>query len=113
MWWRILIIFLAFALLGAHFMRFGQTFISAAFILAPLLLFIRHAAITRTLQLVLIASSILVWGLSGIDYVQMRISMDAPWLRLAIIMSAVTLFTLLASFCCQGVQRLRQAKRQS
>ncbi|WP_346429480.1 hypothetical protein [Shewanella aquimarina] len=92
-------------------MRFGQTLISAAFIAAPLLLFIRHVAITRSLQLVLILSAIFVWGLSGFDYVQMRISMDAPWVRLAFIMSAVTLFTLLASYCCQGVQRLRQAKR--
>ena len=113
MWWRILIIFLAFALLGAHFLRFGQTVISAVFIAAPLLLVIRHAFITRSLQLILIASSIFVWGLTGLDYVQMRISMNAPWLRLAIIMSTVTLFTLLASFCCQGIQRLRQAKRQS
>jgi hypothetical protein len=111
MWWRVFIIFLAFALIGAHFLRYGQTIWSLLFIGAPLLLFIRHRYSARILQITLILCAFGVWGVSGYDYVQMRIAMDAPWLRLAMIMSAVTLFTLMAAFCCQGIIKLR-AKMQ-
>ena len=107
MWWRVFIIFLAFALIGAHFLRYGQTIWSLLFIAAPLLLFIRHRYSARILQMSLIFCAFGIWGISGYDAVQMRISMDAPWLRLALIMSAVTLFTLAAAFCCQGIIKRR------
>lgn len=103
MWWRVTIITLACLLLGAHFMRYGQLFICAAFAVAPLLLIFKHTKITRLLQIVLAVSAILVWGVSSYDYVQMRIAMDMPWYRLSAIMSLVTLFTIFASLCCNGV----------
>ncbi|WP_076415466.1 hypothetical protein [Shewanella sp. UCD-KL12] len=103
MWWRILIISLAFILIGAHFLRFGYTITCAVFALAPLLLFIRHKIATRLLQIALLVCAVLVWGVSGFEYVQMRIGMEQPWLRLALIMSGVVAFTLLAAACCNGV----------
>ncbi|WP_394393346.1 hypothetical protein [Shewanella woodyi] len=103
MWWRVTIITLAYLLLGAHFLRYGQELICLAYASAPLLLFIKRVESTRLLQIVLAISAILVWGVSSYDYVQMRIAMDAPWYRLSIIMSSVTGFTFLASLCCNGV----------
>ncbi|QLE85131.1 MULTISPECIES: hypothetical protein [Shewanella] len=113
MWWRTLIVFLAFVLIGAHFMRFGQNLIAASFALAPILLLIKHPFINHLLSATLVICAILVWGLSGYDYVQMRIAMDAPWLRLAAIMSAVALFTLSAAFCSQGIAKLRLLRSKS
>ncbi|MDX1280460.1 hypothetical protein [Shewanella colwelliana] len=107
MWWRILTIFLAFALLGAHFLRYGQPLLCALFVVAPILLIFRHRFVAHFLQMVLLLSAVFVWGLSGYDYVQIRIAMDAPWLRLSLIMSAVTMFTICASICCHGVQKRR------
>ncbi|ACA87075.1 hypothetical protein [Shewanella woodyi] len=103
MWWRVTIITLAYLLLGAHFLRYGQELICLAYASAPLVLFIKRVELTRLLQIVLAISAVLVWGVSSYDYVQMRIAMDAPWYRLSIIMSSVTVFTLLASLCCSGV----------
>ncbi|RTR26320.1 hypothetical protein [Shewanella atlantica] len=103
MWWRVTIITLAYLLLGAHFMRYGQVILCAAYAAAPLLLFFKHPMITKLLQIVLVISAVLVWGMSSYNYIQMRITMGEPWYRLAGIMSAVTLFTLAAALCCNGV----------
>lgn len=103
MWWRIIIISLAFLLIGAHFMRYGYLAACSIFALAPLLLFIKHKAVTRLLQLTLIISALLVWGVSGFEFVQMRMAMDQPWLRLGLIMTAVVVFTLIAATCCNGI----------
>lgn len=103
MWWRVTIITLAYLLLGAHFMRYGQMFICAAYVAAPLLLVFKHTKLTHLLQIILAVSAVLVWGVSSYDYVQMRIAMEAPWYRLSAIMSGVTLFTVFASFCCSGI----------
>ncbi|WP_394205638.1 hypothetical protein [Shewanella waksmanii] len=112
MWWRTLIIFLAFVLIGAHFMRFGNNLVAVCFAIAPLLLLIKHKLINHLLSIVLVICAFAVWGLSGYDYVQMRIAMDAPWMRLAAIMTAVAVFTLLAANCSQGIAKLR-AKRSA
>ncbi|WP_299797035.1 hypothetical protein [uncultured Shewanella sp.] len=103
MWWRITIISLAYLLLGAHFMRYGQIALCSAYAAAPLLLFFKHPMITKLLQLVLVVSAVLVWGMSSYDYIQMRIAMGEPWYRLSAIMATVTLFTLGAALCCNGV----------
>ncbi|SQH76244.1 conserved membrane protein of unknown function [Shewanella benthica] len=109
MWWRILIISLAFLLIGAHFMRYGYILACSLFTLAPLLLFIKHKLATRLLQATLLMSTLLVWGVSGYELVQMRLVLEQPWLRLSVIISAVAGFTLIAAACCNGIvaKRLR------
>ncbi|MCG9696361.1 hypothetical protein [Shewanella sp. Isolate11] len=107
MWWRNLIVFLAYALLGAHFLRYGQTMLCIAYVIAPILLFMRQVYAIRLLQLGLLVSAIFVWGSSTFDYVQMRQSMNAPWLRLAAIMSGVIVFTLIAAYYCQALIKRR------
>ncbi|QQX82026.1 hypothetical protein JK628_09555 [Shewanella sp. KX20019] len=111
MWWRILFISLAYLLLGAHFLRFGQNEACIAYALAPALLFIRSTWMTRLLQLALIVSAFLVWGVSGFEYVQTRILAEAPWYRLSIIMSSVVMFTLFAAWCGNGIIDKRSQRR--
>ena len=111
MWWRVLIIFLAYVLIGAHFLRFGHNEACIAFALSPLLLLIKSTWATRILQLGLVISAILVWGLSAFEYIQMRIAADAPWYRLSAIMTAVIAFTLLAAWCGNGIIEKRNQRR--
>ncbi|AQS35629.1 hypothetical protein Sps_00424 [Shewanella psychrophila] len=111
MWWRTLIISLAFLLIGAHFMRYGYILVCSLFALAPLLLFIRHKFATRLLQVTLVTSALLVWGMSGYEFVQMRLALEQPWLRLGMIMAAVAAFTLIAAACCNGIIAKRARSR--
>lgn len=108
MWWRFLMIICAYMLIGAHFLRFGQNEFAIGFAIAPILLFIKANWAIRILQLGLIVSAILVWGISAFDYIQTRIAMDTPWLRLSLIMSGVILFTFLAAACGNGIIKKRR-----
>ncbi|MCW3171672.1 hypothetical protein [Shewanella subflava] len=103
MWWRVLIIAIAYLLIGAHFLRFNQIELAIFAAILPSLMLIKHVVATRLLQLGLVLGCIFVWGISTVDFVQMRMAMDAPWLRLACIMSGVMAFTLFAAYCCNGL----------
>ncbi|GIU18312.1 hypothetical protein TUM4261_38960 [Shewanella sp. c952] len=111
MWWRIIFISLAYLLLGAHFLRFGQTEACIAYAIAPILLFIRATWVTRLLQLTLVVSAFLVWGTSAFEYVQMRMLAEAPWYRLSVIMTSVVVFTLFAAWCGNGIINKRSQRR--
>ncbi|GGQ15629.1 hypothetical protein [Shewanella litoralis] len=108
MWWRVIIITLAFLLLGAHFLRFSQTEWAIIAAIMPLLMFIRHNVISQLLKFALVLSVIFVWAVTTFNFIDMRITLSEPWLRLAIIMAGVMVFTLFAAFCTNGLnQRLR------
>ncbi|MGI2260341.1 hypothetical protein [Shewanella sp. GXUN23E] len=111
MWWRSILVALAFWLIGAHFLRFDDIWLCVAAALMPALLLFSNLAVYRVMQLALVIGAVGVWGVSGYDYVQMRIAMDAPWLRLAAIMSAVALFTFAAAWWVEGIARLRKLSR--
>ncbi|MGS0683344.1 hypothetical protein ACVBIL_19590 [Shewanella sp. 125m-7] len=111
MWWRILLICLAYLLIGAHFLRFGQNEACIAFALSPLLLFIKASWTTRLLQVGLVASAFLVWGVSSFEYIQMRMLAEAPWYRLSAIMAGVIAFTLLAAWCGNGIIEKRKQRK--
>ncbi|GIU14795.1 hypothetical protein [Shewanella sp. MBTL60-007] len=111
MWWRILLICLAYLLIGAHFLRFGQNAACIVFALSPLLLFIKASWATRVLQVGLVACTFLVWGVSSFEYIQMRIIAEAPWYRLSAIMTGVIAFTLLAAWCCNGIIKKRNQRK--
>ncbi|MBV7317220.1 hypothetical protein [Shewanella sp. NIFS-20-20] len=108
MWWRILVIFLAYLLLGAHFLRYNQPLAAVGFSLAPLLIFIPNTIITRALQFGLLASTLLVWGVTTIEYIEARMAVSHPWARLAVIMTAVMIFTLMAAYSANDVIKLRR-----
>jgi len=107
MWWRVTIITLAYLLLGAHFMRYGQVILCVVYTAAPFFILFKHPAITKLLQIILVISAVLVWGMSSYNFIQLRIAMEEPWYRLGAIMSAVILFTLAAAWCCNGVISIR------
>ncbi|MCL1142924.1 hypothetical protein [Shewanella gaetbuli] len=104
MWWRFIIITLAYLLIGAHFLRFNHIELAAISALLPVMLLFKKPIINRFLQAGLLIGSIVVWGVSTIELITMRISMDAPWIRLACIMGAVIAFTLFAAYLCSQLK---------
>ncbi|NKF52650.1 hypothetical protein G3R49_19005 [Shewanella sp. WXL01] len=108
MWWRVIIVTLAYLLIGAHFLRYGEVEIAALSAAMPLFIAFRHRLSNLIMQLGLIASSVLVWGVSTFEFINMRMAMDTPWQRLALIMATVIIFTLFAAYCCSGFQKRRR-----
>lgn len=92
---RLLPVFISFLLLAAHFLRSGQTIIVIALLLLPLLLLLRNAWVPRVIQLVLLLGAFeWLWTLYSVA--QIRIGLGMPWMRMAIILGVVALFTVLS-----------------
>ena len=92
---RLIPIILSFLLLGAHFYRSGQVILAAVCVALLFLLFFRKMWVPRLFQFLLILGA-LEWLRSLYFFAAMRIAWDQPWTRLAIILSAVALFTALS-----------------
>ena len=91
---------LAFALLAAHFYR-GEHFVLAAVSLAAALcVVVRRPWAARAIQVMLVLGA-LEWLRTGFELAQMRISHGEPFLRLALILGAVALFTAIAALLPQ------------
>ncbi|MEO3683585.1 MULTISPECIES: hypothetical protein [Shewanella] len=109
MWWRVTIISLAYLLLGAHFLRFDQHVLAIIAMSLPLLMLIRHSFTHTLLKIGLLVSVVFVWSVSAFNFIDMRIALQQPWLRLAIIMLSVMVFTVFAAFSTNGLnQKLRR-----
>lgn len=89
---RLLPVILSFLLLGAHFYRAGDALLAGLCVALLLLLFLRETWIPRLFQVLLVLGA-LEWLRALYGFVQMRIAFGEPWLRLAIILGAVALFT--------------------
>lgn len=87
---------LALLLLAAHFHRAGQWSLTIACVALVALLGLRRAWVPRVLQASLAAGSG-VWLWTAFALVQQRLALQQSWLRLALILGAVSLFTLLAA----------------
>ena len=98
---RLLPVFISFLLLGAHFMRAGQNLVLPGLGLLLLLLFIRQWWVPRLIQVVLMLGAV-EWVITTVSLAQMRMQMDLPWLRMAVILGAVALFTLLSGLVFQS-----------
>ncbi|MDX2442739.1 MAG: hypothetical protein QNK30_02955 [Bacteroidales bacterium] len=98
---RLLPVIISFILLGAHFSRIGISGLSIVFILFPLLLFIKHPIVARLTQVILVLGAI-EWIRTTIMYVNIRQENGEDWIRLAIILGIVALFTGLSSLSFQG-----------
>lgn len=83
---------LAALLLAAHFFRAGQIELAAACVAALALLAVPRAWAARTLQVALIAGAI-EWVRTLVEFASVRMAMGQPYLRLAVILLAVALFT--------------------
>jgi hypothetical protein len=88
---------LALTLLGAHFWRAGAwplVALSAAFLM---LLALPRSGVVRVVQAALVLGA-LEWLRTACGFVQARLALGQPWMRLAIILGAVALFTAAAAF---------------
>lgn len=82
----------ALLLLAAHFLRGGNYILTAACALLPLLLLVRRRMALRVIQCAL-AAGVAVWIHTAIVLTQTRMEFGAPWLRMLLILSAVSLLT--------------------
>lgn len=93
---RLLPVILSFLLLGAHFYRSGNEFLTGLCVAILFLLFLRKHWVPQLFQ-VLLALAALEWLRTLYGMAAMRIAWNQPWTRLAVILIAVALFTVLSS----------------
>lgn len=86
---------LALALLAAHLMHAGWMPLAALALLLIGLLPLRRPWAARVVQVVLAVATI-EWALTAYGLAQVRLAHGQPYLRLVLILGAVTLFTALA-----------------
>ncbi len=94
---RVILLVLAFLLLGAHFLRSGNMALVIGSVLVPLLLFIKKRWILSLVRWLAYFGA-LSWAYTTFVLVHHRIQMGGPWLRMLLILSAVTLITFLAGY---------------
>lgn len=87
---------IAFLLLAAHFFRSENLIVALISVLAIFLVLVRRPWAARTIQVCLVLGSA-EWLRSIISLILSRTQMGEPFLRLAIILGGVTLFTALSS----------------
>ena len=94
-------IVLSLLLLGAHFLRYGNTIIVAGIVALKGLLFLRRWWVARLMQFVL-AMAALEWLRVAVMLVQERMAYGMPYLRLVVILGAVVAITIFAALLFQG-----------
>jgi hypothetical protein len=87
---------IGFLLLAAHFFRSENLLIALVSFLAIFLVFVRRPWAAYTIQVFLVLGSV-EWLRSTISLVLSRSASGEPFLRLAIILGSVTLFTALST----------------
>jgi len=88
-----ILIILSLVLMAAHFLRVGIWVFSVLCLLLPFLLFLKRPITARIFQAVLFLSA-LEWIRTIYILISHRIDAGQDWIRSAIILGAVTLFTL-------------------
>jgi hypothetical protein len=103
---RLFPVILSLLLLGAHYYRAGLVLVAAVCALLPLVLLVRRWWVPRVFQGLLVLGA-LEWGRTLYMLAQMRIAFDQPWERMALILGAVAVFTLLSAlvFETRGLRR--------
>jgi len=97
---RLILPFVALALLAAHFYRADWMLPAAATAALTLLLAVPRPWAARTLQLALVLGAI-EWLRTLAAFAAMRMAVGQPYLRLVLILGAVAAFTLLAAWVFQ------------
>ena len=93
---RVILIIVAFLLLAAHFSRAGGNILVGASLILPLLLLVGKPWAGLTLRIALVLGG-LEWLRTLVRLVSDRRSLGEDWIRLAVILGAVTLVTFLAA----------------
>ena len=92
---RLLPVILSFLLLAAHFYRAGMTVVAGLCAALPALLLLRKAWVPRLFQVLLVLGA-LEWLRTLYVIAAMRIALEQPWARLAVILGTVAVFTALS-----------------
>ncbi len=107
---RLVPVILSFLLLSAHFYRAGNLALTGLSVVVLLLLFVRKPWVPRLFQGLLLLGAF-EWLRSLYFLAAMRIAWDQPWTRLAVILGAVALFTLLSGLVFE-LRKLRRLYRR-
>ena len=102
-------IVLSLLLLGAHFLRYGNTLVVAGVVVVLALLFLRQPWVARVVQFVL-ALGALEWLRTLVMLVQLRMAMGEPYLRMVAILGVVIAVTIGAALLFQ-VKELKATYR--
>ena len=86
-------VILSALLLGAHFLRAGQTVVAVLAVLFPLILLAKRPWAARVTQIVLLLGG-LEWIRTMLVFVAARREAGDDWIRLAVILGTVALFTI-------------------
>ena len=99
-------IFFSALLSAAHFYRAGSLLLTAASLLVPLFLFIRNRWTPRIITLSLFLAAV-EWLRTMLFFIEQYQQAGLPWIRLAIILTSVCLFTALSPlvFKMTGMKR--------
>ena len=89
---RLLPVFISILLLAAHFFRAGQTAIVFVLLALLPLMMIRKYWLPWIIQMVLLLGAV-EWVLTLMNVAHIRMEYGMPWMRMAIILGAVALFT--------------------
>ncbi len=89
---RLLPVLISFLLVAAHFFRAGQVFFVILMLCMPLLLLLRQSWVPVVIQVVLLLAAV-EWLRTLINIAQLRVHTGEPWVRMAVILGAVALFT--------------------
>ena len=94
-------IVLSLVVLGAHFMRYGNSVgvFGSAVLIA--LLFVRRPWVARLLQVALIFGAV-EWALTLYDLVQVRAAMGQPFTRMVVILGIVAAITFCSALLFQS-----------
>lgn len=92
---RIILLIISYLILSAHFFREGEIVLTAVYLFLPFLLFIKNRWSIIFLR-IFSYGGVIIWLQTIYVLAFARISMGEPWLKMAIILGAVTVFTLYA-----------------
>lgn len=101
--WRTIIVFLAYWIMAAHFLREGNVIVVSALVALPFTLFLNKEFVFRMLQAGLVIGVFAVWLPTIYHIAEYRLATEQPWVRMALIMSTVILFNL---FCVWSLNTL-------
>lgn len=93
---RLLPVIISFLLLAAHFYRAGQLMLVLISVALLLLLVLKKSWIPWLMQVALLLGAI-EWLRTLVAVAQVRIEFGMPWVRMAIILGVVALFTTFSS----------------
>lgn len=101
---RIIPAYISFLLIAAHFYRAGLPALAVVAVAAPVPLIIPGHWSVRVVKLLLVLSA-LEWGRTLLNLVQLRMEMGMDWIRLAVILAAVILFTLISAMVVRSARK--------